>query len=247
MATNFTYYTWKQIPASLEPFHIIKTHVSNIIPETILKPVHQSGFTGINAGFFASDDYNQPPTEGRSISYNPSDENVKITFQGRTLAKNYLYNGTASKPVSSKTFVAYKDASGATKAAYMYVSKAQQVFDKYGKSNVKAIIGGTDFNEESWGAERFWDLKLPNYYGYRLPVKRSMISFKDDQVYLIVGVGSISYMRDIMDDLGLSATNTIILDGSGSSQMQYKSGGTFVRPQQDTRYVFNMVRLKNDN
>lgn len=54
---------------------------------------------------------------------------------------------------------------------------------------MKAIIGGTDFNKEKWGEERFWDLKLPNYYDYRLSVKRSMISFKDDQVYLIVGVG----------------------------------------------------------
>lgn len=245
MAINFTHYTWKQQPSTIEQFDIIKTHVSNIIPEAILKPVHQSGFTGINGGFFASDEYTQPPTGARSISYNPDDENVKITFQNRTLSKNYLYNGTSTNSISRKTFVAYTDSSGATKAAYVYAASAQEVFNKYGKANVRAIIGGIDFTESSWNASDLSNLR--GWAGYRLPVKRTLLSFLNDQVYLITGVGSMDYMKNIMDDMGLSATNTIVLDGSDSTQMQYKSNGQWIRPRQSDRYVFNMVRLKNDN
>lgn len=46
-----------------------------------------------------------------------------------------------------------------------------------------------------------------------------------------------------MDDLGLDAVDSIMLDGSGSTQMQV--GSPLKNPIDSDRYVYNMIRLKN--
>lgn len=90
---NYEYYTWKHIPAALGEQHIIKTSLSNIKSETILRPVNKTAYVGINGGFFeATNGYSSPPTGGSSIVYVAGEENQTVTYGGRTLKKNYLSN-----------------------------------------------------------------------------------------------------------------------------------------------------------
>ena len=117
----------------------------------------------------------------------------------------------------------------------MYASNTDQVFARYGKANVKAIIGGTDFNESSWST-----------LAYNLATWRTLISFKDDYAYLIVGFGTIPVIKSQMSGLRLDPVNTVVLDGSDSTQMNVETNGTMLRPPEvHDRYVFNMVRLIN--
>lgn len=237
MATHYSYSNWKRIPAQLDPYHIIKTNASNVKPETILKPVHQTSYMGINGGFFASDEgYDHPPTASRSIAWAAEDENTTISVEGRYLAKNYLYNGTASAPVSRKTFFIYKNSSGVSTPGFMYASSVYDIFNMYGKSNVTAIVGGTDFNESSW-----------SWTAYNIPLKRTVVSFLGTDVYLmVVGSAAISVLKSDIENMGLSATNSVILDGSDSSQLNVRANGEWIQaPSVSDRYVFNMLRLRN--
>ncbi|MGE7828851.1 hypothetical protein [Paenibacillus sp. NPDC093718] len=236
MAINYTYSTWKRIPAQLEPYHIIRTGASNVKPETILRPVHNTTYMGINGGFFAADEgYNRPPTASRSIAWAEEDENQTITVEGRTLSKNYLYNGTSANPLSRKTFFIYRNSSGVSTPAYMYASSANDVFGNYGKANVRMIVGGTDFNESSWGTS------------YNLPLKRTAVSFQGTSVYLmVIASATIPVLRSDIENMGLSPTNTVILDGSNSTQMNVEANGQWIQaPRLSDRYVFNMLRLRN--
>lgn len=72
------------------------------------------------------------------------------------MPKNYLWNETASNPISRKSAVIYRDSNGIAQAGYMYARNASEVFELYGSGNVEYIIGGNDFNLESWGATSYY-------------------------------------------------------------------------------------------
>jgi len=237
MATNYSYSTWKRIPAQINEYHIIKTGASNVKPETILKPVHSLDYMGINGGFFAADEgYDRPPTASRSIAWAAEDENVTLSVEGRSLQKNYLYNGTSSSPLLRKTFFIYRNSSGVATPAFMYASSANDIFANYGKSNVLAIVGGTDFSESSWSET-----------AYSLPLKRTVVSFQGTSVYLmVIGSATIPVLKSDIESMGLSPTNTVILDGSNSSQLNVRANSQWIEaPSTSDRYVFNMLRLRN--
>ncbi|GEM_PF-2175308 len=240
MATNYDYYEYRPGTGEISTlvFSIIRTPISNIKNETILRPLSYTSYMGINGGFFKADDgYNAPPTSGASIVYAKEYENQTVTYQGRTLPKNYLWNETASNPISRKSAVIYKNSSNISQAGYMYAKNASEVFALYGTDNVEYIIGGNDFNLDSWGS-----------IAYYLATYRTALSWKDGYAYLIVtsiGTCNIPALRMHLENMGLSPVDSIILDGSGSTQMQVAHDGMWKNiPLQNNRYIFNMIRLK---
>lgn len=236
---NYEYYPWKHIPAALDELHIIKTSLSNIKSETILRPLNKTSYVGINGGFFeATQGYDSPPTGGSSIIYVRGEENQTVTYEGRTLKKNYLSNTSINgNEISRKTAVFYRDMNGSLKAAHLYVKNVNEVYSYYPKSIVEMVIGGNDYNLESWGGS-----SIKGELGYYLPIQRSVLAWKNNDAYLIAGSGSVPFMRDIMDNLGLNAVNSIMLDGSGSTQMQIDNPRR--NPVNSNRYVYNMIRVK---
>lgn len=237
---NYEYYTWKLIPASLREQNIIKTSLSNIKTETILRPVNKTAYVGINGGFFeATDGYSSPPTGGASIVYVAGEENQTVTYKGRTLSKNYMSNTSVNgNEISRKSAVFYRDMNGNLRARHLYIKNVNEVYQYYPKSIVEMVIGGNDYNLESWGGS-----SIKGELGYYLPINRTILAWKNNDAYLIAGHGSVPFMRDIMDDLGLDAVDSIMLDGSGSTQMQV--GSPLKNPIDSDRYVYNMIRLKN--
>jgi len=97
-------------------------------------------------------EYDSPPTGGSSIIYVRGEENQTVTYEGRTLKKNYLSNTSINgNEISRKTAVFYRDMNGSLKAAHLYVKNVNEVYSYYPKSNVEMVIGGNDYNLESWG------------------------------------------------------------------------------------------------
>lgn len=239
---NYEYYTWKHIPASIGEQHVIKTSLSNIKTETVLSPVRNTSYVGVNGGFFeASDGYTKPPTKGASIAYSAVDENSSVTYQGRTLKKNYLSNTSVNgNEISRKTAVFYRDMNGSLRATHLYVKNVNEVYQYYPKRTVEMIIGGNDYNLENWGGS-----SIKGEVGYYLPIARTVLAWKNNDAYLIAGSGSVPFMKGIMDDMGLNAVDSIMLDGSGSTQMQIYQNNKWSSPVDSDRYVFNMIRLKN--
>ncbi|KQY86758.1 hypothetical protein ASD24_27330 [Paenibacillus sp. Root52] len=235
---NYEYYSWKHIPAAIVEQHVIKTSLSNIKSETVLRPLNKTSHVGINGGFFeATQGYSSPPTGGASIIYVKGEENQTVTYEGRTLKKNYLSNTSVSgNEISRKTAVFYKDMNGSLRATHLYVKNLNEVYAYYPKSTVEMVIGGNDYNLENWGGS-----SIKGELGYYLSIPRTILAWKNNDAYLIAGQGSVPFMRDIMDDLGLNAVNSIMLDGSGSTQMQINNPKR--NPVNSSRYVYNMIRV----
>ncbi|MET1174444.1 phosphodiester glycosidase family protein [Paenibacillus amylolyticus] len=246
MAINYEYKQVEGVPLSIfspngPRMKYIKTKLSNIKSETILKPMSQTSFMGINGGFFLpeNDNYNIPPLVGRSIAYSATDSgNVSVTYgspvKTRTLPKNYLQNGSSAELFARKTLVIYTSG-GTTKAAYMYATNTAEVFAKY--SNVKTIIGGNSFTSSDWKVAQ-----------YNVPLPRTAIAWRGDDVYLIVTPDAISIpdLRDSIAHIGLDPTNAIVLDGSGSSAIRVQTNGSWSNSFiGGNRYIYNMVRLIN--
>ncbi|SFS49585.1 phosphodiester glycosidase family protein [Paenibacillus sp. 453mf] len=241
------HYSYSQKLGSPPPFaaygprmQIIKTHLSNIKSETILRPISTTSYMGINGGFFrpVSDDaYNVPPAQGSSIAYCPEDENKTVSYQGRTLARNYNYNGNSStNPIARKTMVVYTNSSGSTKAAYVYAATLGEVTSRF--SNIKTVIGGNSFASADWS---------PTVYN--LPAPRTAIAWdSSDNAHLIVVPDAINIplLKSSIEYIGLNPENAVVLDGSGSSSLRVQVDGSYSKSfYGENRHIFNMIRLRN--
>jgi len=220
---------------------MIKTKIDNVQSKTILKPLKETGLTGINGGFFEADEgYNEPPTRGASIIYERSDVGDEVTNEGRTLPKNYDYNGSPSNPKSRKTMVIYKDDVGEYGIAYMYARTVDDVLDRYETNGAKVytVVGGTSFNESDWSST-----------AYNLPTPRTCVAWKGNYVYLIIARHAITIpqLRESLEMNNLSATNAIVLDGSGSTAMQTIINGSRSKSfYGQNRYLYNAVCLRRN-
>ncbi|WP_139368356.1 phosphodiester glycosidase family protein [Evansella clarkii] len=204
-------------------YWILRTPISNIRSLIINRPISSTSNTGVNGGFFAAaNGYNSPPTGGRSISYT------------RGYSTNYLYNGTASNPVSRRTAVIYNNRRSITR---MNAARLSEITNRFG--TVDVAIGGTDFSSSSWSSTA--------YYG---ATKRTALAWEGSNAYLIVvrtGVVNIPALRSAIDSdlgLGLSSSNAVVLDGSGSTSMQVY-GNSSRTWHNANRHIFNMVTLVN--
>ncbi|OXS72958.1 hypothetical protein [Domibacillus enclensis] len=211
-------------------FNVIRTGINNIRTETILKPLSQTDFTGINGGFFTGPSYNQPPTEGRSIAFHIEDAG-KLTPGSTSVYRNWNYNGSSTDYKRQKTLI-LRNNNGTILPHYQYVAKANDVLNQY--DNVRQIIGGRDYNPENWGSD-----------SYSLPLPRTILAWTATQAYLMVSTGvSIPDLKKTMELMGSGITpiNSIVLDGSGSSCMQVTSDSDF-NLRGGNRYLFNCIRL----
>ncbi|CAM4444560.1 phosphodiester glycosidase family protein [Paenibacillus tarimensis] len=213
-------------------YAVIKTALANVKPEIINAKMSQKPHIGINGGFFHADNgYDNPPTGLRSISY----------WKGETA--KYEYNGTASKQISRKTFVTYTDTATSTtvKAAYMYASNLTEVLNRY--PHARAVIGGNDYNEESWGT-----LPIIDYPKYYLATWRTVLAYDNTHAYMIVvhdRMVNIPTLKNHMVTMGFDPVKSVVLDGSGSSTMRVVENDTvkwYGAPERD-RYIGNMVRV----
>ncbi|MFC0212217.1 phosphodiester glycosidase family protein [Paenibacillus chartarius] len=215
-------------PAGKPVFAVIKTALSRVKPEIINTQMLQKPHIGINGGFFAADNgYDNPPTGLRAISYWKDD----TTY--------YAYNGTSSNPVSRKTFVSYTDSSNVVRATYMYASNLNQVLNLY--PTAKAVIGGMDYNRDSWGSGTL-------VTAYDLAAWRTVLAWDSSYGYMIVTHGNsvtIPQLKSYMTNIGLDPVNSIVLDGSGSTAMRVVRDNQvywYGSPTHD-RYIGNMVRV----
>lgn len=203
---------------------VIETPLNNIKPETILKPISQTSYYGINGGFYIGD-YKSPPERSDSISWSYND-------MGN--GKNYNYNGSQTNQVSRKTLVVYQYNNfyfGAT----MYAKNITEVRNKYPEA--REVIGGFGLEESDWGSPLA-------YYG---PTSRTFMAF-DGNVskrigYLIISPARINVLgiKNTLTQLGLRHQDAIVLDGSGSTSMKIP---TYHYKGED-RYIYNMIRLRS--
>jgi hypothetical protein len=213
------------------PYKMIKTPLSNIETHTIGKAISGTSYIGINGGFFEADNgYNKPPTGGSAICYNYNDVNEYIFVEGQKLSKNFHFNqGSSGNKLNRKTMIIYNDGNQ-TKAKYAYLSSKDEAFNI--ATNITNIIGGMDYNVDSWGS-----------IAYYLPTNRTILAWKDNYAYLLTFENeSIPNLKAAMPELGLSAEHSIILDGSGSSQLQVEVDGN-LKCYGGNRYIYNMIRL----
>jgi len=221
---------------------MIKTPINNVKTRTILKPIKETGLTGINGGFFDADEgYNKPPTRGASIVYERMATDDEVTYEGRTLPYNYDYNGSPSNPKSRKTMVIYRDNVGEYGVEYMYARTIDDVLDRYevGGGRVETVVGGTSFNESDWSST-----------AYNLPTPRTCVAWKGNYIYLIIARHAITIpqLRESLEMNNLSATNAVVLDGSGSTAMQVIINGSKSKSfYGENRYLYNVVCLQRNS
>ncbi|WP_430509883.1 phosphodiester glycosidase family protein [Gottfriedia solisilvae] len=181
----------------------------------------------MNGGFYASDNYKNTPSSSRSICADLAENGVSITVNGKTVTKNYNYNNTSANPISRKTAVIYTS-NGEKKMAYMYAKHRNDIAAKY--PSYSQMIGGNDYSLDAWGEK-----------AYYVPLSRTVLAWDATNAYLIVTdiAQTISGLKEKIAQLGLSTTNSVVLDGSGSTAMRCSE---FTK-KGDERHIFNMIRL----
>ncbi|MGG3998330.1 hypothetical protein [Anoxybacillus kestanbolensis] len=215
-------------PTGKPNFAIIKTKIENIKPEIINDKMSRKPHIGINGGFFAADNgYNNLPTGLRSISYWKGDNSY------------YEYNGTRNSQIKRKTFVSYVDKNNKTRATFMYARNLNEVLNVY--PNAKAVIGGNDYNRESWGDDLI-------VIGYDFATWRTVLAWDDEYGYMIVTDGNsanIPSLKIYIENIGFDPVKSIVLDGSGSTSMRVVRNEKvywYGSPSHD-RYIGNMIRV----
>lgn len=230
MATNYTYSSdlWMMGRPGV---HIIKTPLSNICTETICRPLTDTSFYGINGGFYNTKDYDNTPESSSSICVDVNEIGNTIRVNGKTFSKNHNYNLNASgNKTAKKTMVIYKDAiTGLYRATYRFTDSRYTISNEF--PNFEQIIGGTTYTLEAWGTK-----------AYYAPLPRTVLAWKGSYAYLIVTdiPKTIPDLKNVVEQLGLSPSDSIVLDGSGSTSMQCKE---FTKKGGE-RHIFNMIRLK---
>ena len=203
---------------------VIETPLNNIKPERILKPISQTSYSGINGGFY-NGNYTSPPERSDSISWSYEDQGT---------GKNYDYNGSPSNQQSRKTLVVYQWNNfylGAT----MYAKNIEEVRSKY--PQIREVIGGFGLEQSDWGSE----------IAYLGPIQRTFMVYDGNYskriAYLIISPALINIpsIKAILPQIGLSAQDAIILDGSGSTSMKIPG---YLYKGMD-RYIYNMIRLRS--
>jgi peptidoglycan hydrolase-like protein with peptidoglycan-binding domain len=225
--SNYTYDLYKRNGLI---FHIMSAPLSRIETQTILRPIATTDYIGINGGFFETDSYFKPPTSGESICWNYQDEGKFITYKGVRRIANYHENQVNGKAVDQKTLVIRKS-NGGIVANLDIVTHVNEVFRKYGKSNILNIIGGFSPYIKS-----HQDIAATG---------KSAICIKGGRAYLIYCPHiNMHQFRDAMNSglgRGLSLKNTLMMDGSGSAGMQ-PSPDKYIGIAK--RYIYNMIRVK---
>lgn len=210
-------------------YAVITTDIENVKPEIIKKRLVDVPHIGINGGFFEkpSGGYSVPPTVLKLISF----------WKGDT--QQYNYNGTSSTQLSRKTFISYWD--GNYKAEYRYVKNLSEATSNHQAGNVKAVIGGTDYNEENWKYEQYW-----------AAANRTVLAWDNakGKAYMIVTHGNdtnvnIPTLKNHLIQLGFDPVNSIVLDGSCSTKMRVPVNGVvkYYGCTAENRYIGNMVRV----
>lgn len=223
-------------PSEVYYFNVITTPINNIRTETILKPVVDTNYTGINGGFYQSDNgYQNPPTRGSSIAWH-IDDIGEVAPGNSSLYKNHIYNEGAADQTLRKTMYLYTDVGGNIQADWMYARNRDEVLNN--TSGVRQIIGGNDYNSESWGGP---------ISGYNASLHRTALAWDSTNAYLIVSTTSLTIpkLKESLEQMQYNPVNSIVLDGSGSSSMNVTTDSSYNVPN-DERYVFNMIRLARD-
>ena len=124
--------------------------------------------------------------------------------------------------------VIYATSTGLKAATYRYVDNINSILSEF--PNAEQIIGGTDYNLDSWGEK-----------AYYLPTQRTVLAWDGVTAYLIVTdiPQTIPGLKANIEQLGLNPSNSIILDGSGSTAMKCKE----YTKKGGERHIFNMIRL----
>lgn len=107
--------------------------------------------------------------------------------------------------------------------------------------NVKAVIGGNDYNSENW--------EYPAYY---TAFNRTVLAWDNakGKAYLIVShdIGSkvnVGTLKNHLVQMGFDPVNSIVLDGSCSSKMRVLVNGVvkYYGCMHDNCYIGNMIRV----
>lgn len=229
-------------------YYVIKTPADNIRSEIIKKPVSESGYMGINGGFFDTQDYQKTPTGGLSISY----------YSGAKETEVYNYNGTSENPVTRPTFVTYYDKKlQKTKVKIVRVKDMNGVrkeFKDY--QQIKTAIGGVTYSIKGY------NIFNPFSTYHQILSRRTVIGYKEENdtvyVYLMISKTStdLSMLTADLMKMGFNEDSSMMLDGSGSTSMrvQKPNGEWLVDKGSEVgvyapanRHVYNMVRLINTN
>lgn len=228
-------YSYQSFSHSGLKFHVIKTRLDNIETQTILRPVANTSYTGINGGFFddTSGDYSKPPSSGSSICYNFEDVGKYVTVNGITRIANFHENQNNDKPVPQRSLIIYRSG-GTVKSAIKNLTHVKEAFSIYGESNILNVIGGISPNITTGSAA--------------YPVKKAAISAVGNYAYLIycTAASQVSFNVALEAGLGLGAgidiSNTVMLDGSNSACL--KVGTKYYGSSIEKRYIYNMIRVR---
>ncbi|KJD45298.1 phosphodiester glycosidase family protein [Paenibacillus terrae] len=233
MPTNYSY------NKTSDGFHVIITPASNIQNKNIRSRITQQTDYGINGGFFNPISTTKAPTECLSIAVTPNNtHDTKANAKGNSRGTAFIYTE------SNKTKMGIARASSVTD-----LKKQMGTSVAY-----KSIISGGSLSlkkeEEAW----LKDLKdiekfdLNGTLRYTDSTGRTGLGFKIVnniwQVYLVVHENAtLKQLRNYF--IKQDCFEAILLDGGGSSGIQVKnSAGTMVKYEQ-TRYIYNMVKLIN--
>ncbi|WP_202403909.1 phosphodiester glycosidase family protein [Paenibacillus sp. OT2-17] len=233
MPANYSY------TKTSDGFHVIITPASNIQNKNIRSRITQQTDYGINGGFFNPISTAKAPTECLSIAVTPNNtHDTKANAKGNSRGTAFVYTE------SNKTKI------GITRASSVTDLKKQM-----GTSiTYKSIISGGSLSlkkeEEAW-LEDLKDIEKFDLSGtlrYTDSTGRTGLGFKVVnnvwQVYLVVHENAtLKQLRNYF--IKQDCFEAILLDGGGSSGIQVKnSAGTMVKYEQ-TRYIYNMVKLIN--
>lgn len=226
-------YKYHSVTNSGLTFHIIQTRLDNIETETILRPVANTSYTGINGGFFddESGNYTKPPSSGSSICYNFEDVGKYVTVNGIRRIANFHENQNSNKPALQRTLVIYRN-NGVLTYSVRNMTHVKEAFSLYGESDVLNVIGGIS-TEVVGGSSS-------------IPLKKAAISVIGNNVYLIYcpSASQVSFNAALDTGLGfnIKRANTVMLDGSNSACL--KVGSTYYGSSSEKRYIYNMIRVR---
>lgn len=220
-------FTYEKRTVNGMAIHIINTKIANIETETILKPLANTSYSGINGGFFDAKSYSKPPTSGSSICYNNQDVGKYVTVEGVKRIANFHENQQNDKAVSQRTLTIYKSGSN-IKARIDNLTHVNQAFKLVGQSNVINCIGGYS----------------PELTGSSIASGKAAIAINGSNAYLLFAPGVTQKLFNTMLDTGLgrgiTRSNTVMMDGSGSAGM--KNGSQYIGTER--RYIYNCIRVK---
>lgn len=214
---------------------LIDTYLENIETQTILRPLADTHYIGVNGGFFDSNNYFKPPTSGSSICYTKGLDGKMVEYDGVKRVANFHENQYKDKPVSRKTMFIYKASGNRISVAYRYVTHVDELRREF---DVLYAMGGTDYSKDSWGSD-YTDKLNRTVVAWTKPVVGVQT-----RVYLIqVWFVSIPELKTVLYNLNLDPEYSVVFDGGGSSNIKYYENGKLVCKGLLNRYLYNIIRL----